>query len=106
MTSYFLPKPDMRKYTGTGGKRLIYSAQPFPLPCLCHLVGTRVHVQCMSSEFVRRGSSQTNLGEGLGPDAGAHFEDGSSPLLQQSHVALERPAIRIRAGLREQREKS
>ena len=105
MASYFLPKSDMRKYTATGGKRLIYSAQPFPLPCLCHLVGTHVRERYMSGEFVRRGSSLTNLSEGLGPDAGAHFEDSSGPLLQQTHGAVQRPALCVRAGLQKQREK-
>lgn len=55
-------------------------------------------------EFGRLGSSQTNLNEGLGPDAGVHFDDSSSSLLQQAHVTLERPALRIRTGL-QRREK-
>lgn len=64
-----------------------------------------VHVQYMSGERVRQGSSLTNLSEGLGPDAGAHFEDSSSALLQQTHGALQRPALCVRAGLQKQREK-
>lgn len=82
-----------------GGKTLIYSAQPFPLPCRCHLEGARVYEQYVSIEFVMKGSCPTNLNEGLGPEAGAHFEDGSSPLLQKTHFALKRPALHIRAGL-------
>lgn len=51
MASYFLTKPDMREntYQAAVGKRLIYSAQPFPLLCLSHLAGTCVRVQFMSS---------------------------------------------------------
>lgn len=40
----------------------------------------------------------TNLNKGLGPDAGAHFEDGRGALLQQTHVALQHPALVIIAG--------
>lgn len=46
---------------------------------------------------------QTNLSKGLGPDTGAHFEDGSGPLLQQTHIALQYPALSVRTGLEEKK---
>ena len=67
---------------------------------------TRVHAQHTSSWSLEDEELKTNLEEGLCPDAGAHFEDGSGPLLQQTHVALEHPALGIRAGLQEHRGRS
>lgn len=45
----------------------------------------------------------TNLDKGLGPDAGAHFEDRCCPPLQEAHVAPEDPALRIGTGLQGER---
>lgn len=47
----------------------------------------------------------THLSEGFSPDAGPYFEDRRGPPLQKSDLALERPALHVRAGLQENTKK-
>lgn len=47
----------------------------------------------------------THLSEGFSPDAGPYFEYRRGPTLQKSDLALERPALHVRAGLQENTKK-